>query len=58
MGNGNAEKPIASRTDRAVRRQRELSELTVEQVAARGDKVRMMCLDCGKSFNTSSNVVG
>jgi hypothetical protein len=32
-----------------VRRQRELSELTVDQVAARGDRVRVKCLDCGRS---------
>jgi hypothetical protein len=27
----------------------ELSKLTVDQVAARGDKVRVTCLDCGRS---------
>jgi hypothetical protein len=46
MSEGKAEEGGASRE---VRRQRELSELTVDQVAARGDKVRVKCLDCSRS---------
>jgi hypothetical protein len=48
MLKGKAEEGIAP-SNREVRRQGELNELTVDQVAARGDKVRVKCLDCNRS---------
>jgi hypothetical protein len=35
--------------DRELRRQLELKQLTVDQVAARGDRLRVKCLDCNRS---------
>lgn len=36
------------RLNREARRNLELQELTVSQVATRGDRLRLVCLDCGQ----------